>query len=228
MRRRAWCVGIVTMASGVTAIAATGSASPVVQPTTKYYLHIDQVQSGVGGDWELSMSTSNHADDGNGMGNTYNGVANEVFAVTGADEPRRTHFPAVDRLPLRLDAMVPAARPVTGAIAVRSFQIGSFGVSVPLGVGQAVLDLELTGTPVGAADPVTIGTETIEFLVTPFASKHVLDVRIEPDDAYHGTTFSELTLTTYFHGPAVFTGFFELDDPPSFIEIPTVRPARAR
>ena len=99
-------------------------------------------------------------------------------------------------------------------------------MSLPAGAGQAVLVLELTGVPAGSDERMAIGSQVVEFLVTPLQSKHVVDVRIPPDAALNGLTFTEVSLSTHFRGPSAGTGFFELDDPASFIEVPTLRPAR--
>ncbi len=220
MRRRLCLAMLVAVVAG----AAPAAGAPAAPRTTKYFLHIDIVQPGVGEpEYEYYMDTADYPDTGDGTGNTANGLLNEVFGATGIEEPRRDVFSVRDRLPLRLDA----SRPVTGRIAVEGFEMSSLGQAVPVGAGQSVLDLELVGTPSGTDDPVTIGSQTVEFLVTPIEPQHVVEVSLDPDDSLRGTTFSEVELIAYFRGASVLTGFYELDDPASYIEIPTLRPARA-
>lgn len=217
--RRLLCLAVL--------LAVVAGASPVagalVPRTTKYFLHIDIVQPGVGNaEFDYYMDARDYPDEGDGTGNTANGLLNEVFGATGIEEVRRDTFPARDRLPLRLDA----SRPVTGRIAVEAFEVASFGYGAHVGAGQTVLEVELVGTPAGTEDRAVIGSQTIEFLVTPVEPEHVLEIQLEPDAALHGTTFTEVSLTTQFRGASLLTGFFDLDDPASFIEIPTLRPQR--
>lgn len=227
MTRRLSFAVLVAVVVGAAPVAAR-PAQPSPPRPTKWFLHIDLVETGpTTGEWTFTLNGRDYPDGGNGTGNLFNGIGNEVLLATGVEEPQREVFAATDGLPLRLDASDPLVNPVTGKIAVRTLDVGQFGVSLPVGAGQAVLELELTGVPAGSDEPVVIGSQAIEFLVTPFDSEHVLDVQLEPDAALDGATFTDVALSTHFRGPSVFTGFFELDDPASFIEVPTARSRRA-
>lgn len=223
--RRAWAAVLVALLVATPAGARPGHES--VQRSTKWFLHIGLAGTGTTGEWTHTLDERDYADTGNGTGNLYNGIGNEIFPTAGR-EPERTVFEATDGLPLRLGASDPATNPVTGQIAVRTLDVGSFEVSVPVGAGMVVLELDLTGVPAGSGERVVIASQVIEFLVTPFQSRHVLDVRMAPDGSFDGVAFTDVSLTTHFRGPSVGTGFFELDDPASFIEVPTLRSPRTR
>ncbi|HEX2296587.1 MAG TPA: hypothetical protein VHN37_14940 [Actinomycetota bacterium] len=226
MTRRLSLAVLLAVVAGAVPVDARPAGHSV--RATKWFLHIEIDETGpVTGEWTFTLNGRDYPDGGNGSANLSNGVGNEVFHATGAQEPSRNVFVATDGLPLRLAASDPVLHVVTGKIAVRSLDAGQLGVSLPLGAGQAVLELDLSGVPAGSDEPVVIGSQVIEFLVTPFQSRHVLDVLIRPDEALDGVSFTDVALTTHFRGPSVFTGAFELDDPPSFVEVPTVRPRRA-
>lgn len=213
MRRKVWFVVCSTLA-----LAAPVDAAPAPR-TAKLYVHIGETASGVAGEFDFYLDARDYPDAANRAGNMTNGLPNEVAGATGGGW--RNVFPAKELVPLRLDAR----RAVTGRIAVGVYEPNVF-VATPAGVGQVVVDLELVGTPAGAEESVVLGKQTAEFLVTPAAPLHVVEVEMEPDPALHGTTFSEIALVTNFRGASLLTGFFELDDPASFLEIPTLRPHR--
>lgn len=198
-------------------IAAAKPDTPRLAETTKLFLHIDVPRSGVGGTFEMSLSVDDYPDGGNNTGIIYDGAPNEVLLATGLQEPKSTSFPTVDGVPLRVDA----SSPITGVIAIGVFQIVVDTVGVPVGGGAATLELKLEGE-LASGRKMTIGEQQIEYLVTPAQNTYPLDVNIQPGKSSHGKRFSSLTLTTLVRGPSVMTGFFELDDPASFIEIPSL------
>ncbi|MDQ3877187.1 MAG: hypothetical protein M3290_02380, partial [Actinomycetota bacterium] len=88
-----------------------------------------------------------------------------------------------------------------------------------LSAGPANLDVTVVGQ-VGGEDKV-IGTFSDSYVATP-GSSHTSKVDIKADASVAGQTISNLKIYTYLHGPALFQGTVVLDDPASFITIPTL------
>lgn len=141
-----------------------------------------------------------------------------MLSATGAGAPQRWVFPAVDGLPLRLDP----AGPVTGVVAMRALELGAGGQKARVGAGVARLDVELSGR-VASGRVVTIGTQSIDYTVTPTQEVYPLELRMATAAAARGKTFTALTLTATSRGASLLTGCVELDDPASFVQIPVAR-----
>ena len=128
------------------------------------------------------------------------------------------HFEARDGVPLVLNAM----KTITGKIATYS---GScVDPSVPcaptgMGAGQAEVDIIVRGWVGG--NEVVLGEQNETFAVVP-GGPHETEVNLEIDDALHKKKLSALRVTVYFHGAAVFHSGVEMDNPESFISVPTL------
>ena len=101
---------------------------------------------------------------------------------------------------------------------VLSFQ-GDPAVPAYLSAGEATLEVTLAGTSGG--EPKVIGTASNSYQVTPDKGSYTVDFEISPDSALNKAAFTTLELTTTVRGPTVLHGFYELDDPASFITVPT-------
>ena len=116
-------------------------------------------------------------------------------------------WPAEEGLPFVLDATTDA----TGKITVQSFQ-GAGG-------GLAELQVILLGNSGGVET--TLGTFSSEYTAEP-NGRYTFDYEIDVDDALDKKTFDSFTLRTIAHGAAINHGVFELDDPASFVTLPTL------
>ena len=191
------------MVAGVfSAIPATAqeaeAPAPADGPATTYFLH----RAACGGDADpgLGMSTEDLMEEGgDDCGNALMGLPNEAGLVT-------TTYPATDALPLPLDP----TRPVTGEITLHS----NGG-----GVGQAEVDLTLTGTAAG--ESVVIAEQTLSYLMTPDNDTYTNPIEMTPADGLAGKVFESVEFTTLVRGPSLLHGFASVDDPASFVTIPT-------
>ena len=110
-------------------------------------------------------------------------------------------------VPFVLDATQPAA----GKITIRSWN--------GAGAGMAELQVILLGTSGG--EEKTLGSYATEYQAEP-NGKYTFDYEIDVDDALNKQNFESLTLRTIAHGVAVNHGIIELNDPASFVTIPTI------
>ncbi len=68
---------------------------------------------------------------------------------------------------------------------------------------------------------VLLGTQTSTFESIP-GDPHATEVSIDLDDALHKKKLTGLSLTIYFSGAALFHSVIELENPASFINVPTL------
>lgn len=186
----------------------------IVAKDVNYYLR----RADCGGDDDaISLSIVDGPDGGSGCGSAFAGAPNELLIQSG-DSPSSYIWPAVDGIPLTLNT----AKDVTGEITVQSFS-GSPTLPAPpyTSAGQATLVVNLTGTAAGESEPKAIGTASNTYIVTPDTGSYTTEFTITPDKALEKAVFTELQLETYVRGATALHGFFELDDPASFITIPT-------
>ena len=167
-------------------------------PATTYFLH----RAACGGDADpgLGMSTEDLQEEGgDDCGNLLMGLPNEAELVT-------TIYPATDALPLTLDP----SRPVSGEITLHSNGVGA---------GQAEVDLTLTGTSGG--ETVVIAEQTLTYVMTPDSDTYTSPIEMIPDEGSNGKVFESLEFTTWVRGPSLLHGYASVDDPPSFVVVPT-------
>ena len=117
-------------------------------------------------------------------------------------------FEARDGVPFVLDA----TKALTGEVTTYSID--------DLGVGQAEIDITVTG--VSGGEQIVLGEQTDTFVVTPAEPNHTMELNLELDDALNKKKFESLTVTFYPHGWAAFHSGVQLDDPASFITLPTL------
>jgi hypothetical protein len=119
---------------------------------------------------------------------------------------------AMDGVPVTLDA----TKPITGEISTSSGTCVVDGGCSPaqLGGGVAILDVWVF------ADGEEIGTFSETFPVTP-AGSHTSAIEIKLDPSLDKVKVNEISVLTYLHGAAVGHGVIELENPASFITLPT-------
>lgn len=146
-------------------------------------------------------------------GIVYDAIPETAPAPVGAD-PWQT-WPAIDGVPLTLDA----TKPITGEIYVQGLfpLVGDYpGISA----GQVRVTVKLIGEKDG--EEVEIGEFVDEFTATPGAEAHASMVEITPDAALDKAQFTSLTLRTRIGGASVGHGVYKLDNPSSFVTVPTL------
>lgn len=167
---------------------------PKLVPTNVTYYSVGS------GDACGSLTLTQGEGDG-GCGNPFYGLL-EPASPTGADPMQHL---AVDGLPLTLDA----SKPITGSITVSSYTLNDIGPDV-VGIGNAVLQISLTGTSGG--EEVTIGEfESAPYMVTPAQQDYVVEVEITPDEALNGKVFDSLTMSLKNTGNSLFHGAYPAD-----------------
>jgi hypothetical protein len=140
----------------------------------------------------------------------------QVGLLTAADLGQT--WTTMDGTPFKLDP----SKPITGEISSASGEcvVADPCSPVMLGGGQAVLDVVVTATIDG--EPKEVGTYTETFVVTP-GSGHTSKIEVPIDPALAGQTVESLSVLTFLHGAAVGHGAIELDDPSSFILVPSFK-----
>lgn len=123
-------------------------------------------------------------------------------------------WPATDGVPFKLDT----TKPVGGEIFVK----GAFplvGDYPGISAGNVKLTIKLVGEAGG--EEVVIGEFVDEYTVKPGDGAHASAVEIQPDAALEGVEFSSLTLHTRIGGPSVGHAVYQLNNPSSYITVPT-------
>ena len=187
-----------------------------------YYLHRDKCEDSSDA---TTLSTGDDADGGDGCGAVESGVLTELYIASGVTPPSTPAgstgpdtvvWEATDGIPLVLDA----TKDVRGEITMLSFK-GLSQNPAAISAGQTKLHILVSGTTDGAVK--TIGEATAEYLVTPDKSSYTVEFSIKPDAALDKATFTTLELTTTVRGTSVLNGFYSLEDPASFVTVPTLK-----
>lgn len=106
---------------------------------------------------------------------------------------------AIDGLPLTLDA----AKPIKGKIEMDSFVLAN-EAPVPMGVGQAEVQIVLTATSAGAE--VTLGETTAEYIVTPQTTDYEIEFEMTPAADLAGKVLDSITFSAEVVGNSAFHG----------------------
>lgn len=186
---------------GATAQAKKKKPKPVnyVAQDVNYYLRAADCSADVYG-----LSIEDGAGDGT-CGGGDNGAVNEVYAATG-DPYVEQQWVAADGLPLMLDA----SKALKGTFYVTSWA----GVSA----GPATLDVRVTATVAG--EQVELGTASADYLVTPAQGTYEVVVEIKMPAELDKAQIEGLTLGTVSRGYAPLQGYYEMEDPASFLTVP--------
>lgn len=196
----------------------------LVPVEAKYFLRdSDGCDTGVG---QLSLQ------DGEDTGCWYvdNGAVNDAYIAGDllTREDLEQTFVAADGVPFTLDA----TKHVTGEIytaggnCVVGTYTGPGGPITPpcspaqLKGGNVTLEVVVQGTTGGTET--VLGTFTEEFTVKPGDPTHKSAVDITLESALNKLNFETLEVAAFIHGNSVGNGIIELDDPASFINVPTL------
>ena len=111
---------------------------------------------------------------------------------------------AIDGVPLTLDA----AKPIRGKIEMDSFILDD-AAPIPMGVGQAEVQIILTATSAGAE--LTLGETTAEYLVTPQTTDYEIEFEIVPAADLAGKVLDSITFSAEVVGNSAFHGSIPAD-----------------
>ncbi|MFN2594875.1 MAG: hypothetical protein ABR579_08315 [Actinomycetota bacterium] len=197
---------------------------PVATPVpvdANYYLHQNTCGDAAGD--QTTMSTTDDTDAGTGCGAAEAGIITEIYEQTGVTPPDNpvqnsgpdtTTWTATDGIPFVLDG----SKEIKGKIAISDFCCGD---PVGASAGQATFVATVSGTTNGEVKE--IGTATVSYLVTPNQYTTIVDFSIKPDASLDKASFTTLSLATTIRGETVLHGWYSLDDPSSFITVPTLQ-----
>lgn len=154
----------------------------------------------------FGLSTLDESGDGT-CGGFEQGTVNGASEAAGQEMAHHT-WVAYDGLPLTLDA----AQPLTGTI----YTVSWVGPSA----GPATLDVAIEVTVGGKS--VLVGTATTDYVVTPGLGASEVVFEIDVPDELNKKKITGLQMTTTSRGFAPIQGYYEMEDPASFITIPTL------
>ena len=186
---------------------------PVAVDQNFYLRDIDGCDSG-----ENHLSLTDGADAG--CWYVDSGLLYTAFVEAGLLTPADLGqtWTTMDGTPFKFDP----SKPITGEISTSSGACLVDGGCSPvmLGAGQATLDVVISATIGGETKE--IGAFSESFVVTP-GSSHTSKLEIPVDAALAGQQVDSLTVLTFLHGAAVGHGIIEVNDPSSFITVPSFK-----
>ncbi len=175
----------------------------LVASEAKFFMHWDDDGAGGCGGM-VHMDLEDKEDPGSGCEFVAQ-PANEVLIMAGQEALTRD-WPASAGLPLILDA----GRPILGEISIRG------------AAGQGTVDVVLTGSVGG--ESVELGTAKAPFQVVASGQTGAAIAKFEitPPAGLNQKTLTSLNVNTTVRGVTVGT-YIELDNPPSFVTIPSFK-----
>ena len=183
---------VLALALLVSVVGLPAGAAP---SETKLYLRSNSAEACA--DQVLTLSTRRGGDE-NVCGYRNGAAFGEVYQQTGIDDGTK-FFTGSDGMPATLDA----TRDVPGTIAVGAYLSGVGG-----GVGELVLDLEVTA--ISDNRTVTLGSTTVKQMIDPAKDVHELPFTIDIDDALDGQELTNITLGVDVRGLHMGHGFLTL------------------
>ena len=141
---------------------------------------------------------------------TGGGAPNEVRAQAGT--PIITDWAAEDGVPFVFDT----AKKITGEITVRGGDLGAG----PMAAGQARFDLAVIATVAGAETE--IGTLSETWITAP-GDVHLVKLDLAIDPALAGQSVTAFRIDTQLRGVSIGPHSIELEDPASFLIVPTLQ-----
>ena len=193
MRRKAIILLVLALVAG--------SMAPVAEAAKrrKKPVPVDQVFHLVWGGEACALSVS--AD----LGNPEESCSDTFWGATGDLSGGPAIIPAVDGIPLTLDA----TKPIRAKLAVQSWYFAGVGPDV-MGIGEAEVHAVLTG--VSGGEEITIGEATSEpYVVTPASADYEVEFEIQPPAELAKKVFEEITLSLQTQGNQLFHGVFPAD-----------------
>jgi hypothetical protein len=184
-----------------------------VQVDTKYFLRADGSDN-VPED-NLRLSIEDGADAGNGYGWAEYGLLNEVTTQGDVSEFIVSEtWPAVDGLPLKLDA----SKNLTGSLYLTSWNPGGAAGQTLSPPGKPTVDISFAGEIAG--EEIDLGSATKTYDLTPTQSVYEVPFEIDLADEVDKKTTVALVMTVTIRGASYQHGSYELDDPASFVVVP--------
>ncbi len=207
-------IGLALVAGLIAAhMGSSSAATRVVAKSSKFYLRDDN-----GCENPNYLSKKNGRDTGCWQLDSFlNEPVIDQAGLLDRDQIA-DHFEARDGVPLILNAK----KDITGNIATYSGSCVDPTVPcapVGVGAGQAEVDI-IVRAWVGGGE-VVVGEQNASFVVVP-GGPHETEVELDVPDALHKKKVSALRVSVYFHGAAAFHSGVEMDNPASFITVPTV------
>ena len=194
-------------------LGTASAAGKLVAKTSKFYLRDDN-----GCEDPNYLSKKNGPDSGCWQLDSFlNEPIIDQAGLLNRDQIAQ-HFEARDGVPLVLNAK----KAITGTIATYSGScVDATLPCAPVGVGagQAEVDIIVRGW-VGGSE-VVLGEQNAAFTVVP-GGAHETKVNLDVPDVLHKKKVTALRVTVYFHGAAVFHSGVEMDNPASFVTLPTL------
>jgi hypothetical protein len=155
----------------------------------------------------LGLSVKNEGGDGT-CGGAENGAVNGVSGQAGQPMVEQSWM-AYDGLPLVLDA----SKPATGKLYITSF--------VGRSAGPATLDVTISVQTGGKS--VDVGSATVDYLVTPAQAWVEVPFEIDVPANLNKKKITSLQMRTVARGFAPLQGYYEMENPASFITIPAFK-----
>ena len=194
MRRNAIILLVIALIAGSMAPVAEAAKKKKKKPVP-----VDQVFHLVWGGEACALSVT--AD----MANPEESCADTFWGATEALSGGPAIIPAIDGLPLTLDA----SKTIRAKLAVQSWYFAGLGPDV-MGIGEAEVHALLTG--VSGGEEITIGEATSEpYLVTPASANYEVEFEIQPAEELNNKVFEEITLSLQTQGNQLFHGVFPAD-----------------
>ncbi len=196
---------IVSVLAATLVAGSLGVAAYAKQPAPKgvhFYLRGPDCTADV-----LGLSVKDEGGDGT-CGGLENGAVNGVSGAAGQPYVDQTWM-AYDGLPLVLDA----SKPVLGKLYITSWAGRTAGPATL----DVTIDVQVGGKTVEA------GSATVDYLVTPAQSWVEVPFEIDVSAKLHSKKVTALQMRTTSRGYAPLQGYFEMENPASFITIPTFK-----
>lgn len=213
MKRLLGLAVVVGLVGGYLASPSALAGKKLVAKTSKLYLRDDN-----GCDDPNYLSKKNGPDSGCWQLDSFlnEPIINQA-GLLNRDQIAQ-HWEARDGVPLVLNAK----KNISGTIATYSGSCVDSTVPCSpagIGAGRAEVDIIVRGW-IGGTE-VVLGEQNAAFTVVP-GGPNETEVDLDLPDALHKKKVTALRVTVYFHGAAVFHSGVEMDNPASFINMPTL------
>lgn len=174
----------------------TGAGATTVPDDAKFFLRSSGGETCA--DHVLSLST--RAGSGESVCGYRNGAPfGEIYEHTGLSDGTKM-FTGLEGLPVAVDAI----REITGTITVGAYLGGVGG-----GVGQLVLDIDLSGRSGNTS--VSLGSTIVEQDLDPTKDDHEVPFTVEVPEGADGKEITSLTIAVDVRGVHMGHGFMTLD-----------------
>ncbi|MDQ3955281.1 MAG: hypothetical protein M3285_07015 [Actinomycetota bacterium] len=215
-------------------VAGFVGASPAISKKKKKLVPVEQKYFLRDSDGCDTAANQLSVEDGEDTGCWYldSGAINDAYVASTflTREDLEQTFTAVDGVPFKLDA----TKALTGEIYTSGGNCLLGTIAVPgappvtppcspaqLKGGEVELEVEVRGATAGA--DVVLGSFAETFTVLPGDPTHKTDLNVPLDAALNKKDFTSLVVAIYVHGNGFLNGIIELNDPVSFVNVPTLK-----